>query len=219
MKLSDNILVYYANVENLIDIEAVAKKQLPQFMLKAAEEFVNETDKKTNLTARLMLQKALSEIGCDCDFNNWKTTTYGKPTLQNQIFFNFSHSQNWVICAISENLDVGVDIEKVKDFNFFEFKNHFSDNEWNIITQAPKPETAFYNFWTKKEAAAKLLGLGLNIPLKELEIIDNIIYINTLNKKIQLFSLSIPQKNIIAHVAVFQTNIEKKIVLKEFLLK
>ena len=32
---------------------------------------------------------------------------------------------------------------------------------------------AFYKYWTRKEAFLKATGMGLNIPLKEAEVIDN----------------------------------------------
>jgi len=67
---------------------------------------------------------------------------------------------------------VGVDVEKMKDIPINNFKNIFSDEEWNNVS-TDKSLRSFYTYWTKKEAFLKAIGTGMNIPLKNITIPGN----------------------------------------------
>ena len=104
---------------------------------------------------------------------------YNKPFLKgDKIRFNISHSGNLAICALSGNTDVGIDIEFMKDIEIDDFKMQMTDREWKQIYHAELKKVAFYNYWTKKEAVIKADGMGLSIPLKSFEVIDNHANIN-----------------------------------------
>ncbi|NGT50303.1 4'-phosphopantetheinyl transferase superfamily protein [Clostridium perfringens] len=94
---------------------------------------------------------------------------YGKPYLRGypNFEFNLSHSGEYVVCAFDKN-PVGIDIEKIKEFDFKEIaKNFFEVNELNyIINQDLSFQLSkFYEMWTLKESYIKCCGYGLNIPL------------------------------------------------------
>ncbi len=77
----------------------------------------------------------------------------GKPYLNNinDIYFNISHSDKYLVIAIS-NKKIGVDIEKIKKYNA-----KIND----ILNIKPKNDEEFFKYWTKKEALIKLKGLAL----------------------------------------------------------
>lgn len=91
-----------------------------------------------------------------------------KPYIQNNvsIFFNISHSLNWVLVAVS-NKDVGVDIEFIDpDFSPNEVVHeYFSSAEVNYLDTQPN-NSAFYTLWTRKEAFLKATGQGIGDHLK-----------------------------------------------------
>lgn len=103
---------------------------------------------------------------------SFKTNKFGKPKINN-INFNISHSRDLALFAISNNYDVGVDIEFInKDIDLDIAERFFSAHEAQAllklpITQQPK---AFFNCWTRKEAFIKAIGTGLSFPLHKFDV-------------------------------------------------
>lgn len=98
---------------------------------------------------------------------------YGKPVLHepNDVHFNISHSENWVICAV-DNTDVGVDVEMIKPIDFKIAERFFSRDEYMVLMNQPKEMKLkyFYVLWTLKESYIKMEGKGLSIPLNSFTI-------------------------------------------------
>lgn len=93
---------------------------------------------------------------------------YGKPFIENQedIYYNLSHSGEWVVCALHTN-EIGVDVEQVKTIDF-DFATHFftkSESDFLFQSNYTDQTSAFYDLWTLKEAYIKYKGKGLSIPL------------------------------------------------------
>ena len=84
---------------------------------------------------------------------------------QKKLTLNVSHSGEYVLCAIGENLSLGVDIEKIRPINLGEFKKIMTKIQWENIINSKNPETTFFKYWTMKESAIKADSRGLNIPL------------------------------------------------------
>lgn len=98
----------------------------------------------------------------------------GKPNLifPKKNFFNISHSGDWVICAISNNI-VGVDVEMVRKPNLKIAKRFFSASEYEFLlgnSSKKEQEKLFYKIWTLKESYVKADGRGLVIPLNSFSI-------------------------------------------------
>ena len=92
---------------------------------------------------------------------------YGKPYIyDNPIFFNISHSGNWVVCAFSSS-EIGVDIEKIKEMKLSIAKSFFSGYEYATLLNMNDAQQLdyFYTIWTLKESYIKWLGTGLSTPL------------------------------------------------------
>ena len=91
----------------------------------------------------------------------------GKPSLVNQpsFHFNFSHSGERALCAVSNIGPVGVDIEKIRSIPGADAiaKRYFSPQEQAELDNAPATEKqrVFFQIWTRKEAILKWSGQGI----------------------------------------------------------
>lgn len=92
----------------------------------------------------------------------------GKPYLagRRDVFFNLSHSNNMVICAVSP-VEVGCDIEFVKSGRTRIAQRYFTKEEQRF---AQISERHFYRMWTLKESFIKATGRGLGLRLDSFEI-------------------------------------------------
>lgn len=105
--------------------------------------------------------------------------SYGKPLISEHqrsgIHFNYSHSGEFLIFAISKNIEVGVDIELVKDLpDMIDLaKNYFSEKElqhFHSLENKTDRVNFFYEIWTRKEALLKALGTGIIDDLRSINL-------------------------------------------------
>jgi len=102
----------------------------------------------------------------------------GKPALADSgiqgLHFNVSHSGDAVLFAFSSDLEVGVDVELMREDADFAglARTSFSPAELNaVIALAPEHRSSlFYEYWTCKEACIKADGRGLSVPLEQFSI-------------------------------------------------
>lgn len=102
---------------------------------------------------------------------------YKKPYLHNHssFFFNISHSGDWVVCVIDQ-MEIGIDIEKIQSIDLELANSFFSLKEYNLlisITNYRQKLDFFYELWTLKESYIKAIGKGLSIPLDSFSIIKD----------------------------------------------
>lgn len=114
----------------------------------------------------------------------------GKPYFLSfrEIFFNISHSSNYVVCAIGDK-PVGIDIEGGRKGRQNLARRFFDRAESDWIEEAESDER-FFRIWTLKEAYGKATGFGV------LEVLDKIVYILE-QGKIKAYIGGIPQNFII----------------------
>ena len=99
-------------------------------------------------------------------------------TYPNNLHFNISHSNDLVMCALS-NVDIGVDIEhmkKTQKTNLEVVSRFFTDDEYNYILSfncEDEIQKSFYKIWTLKESYVKTIGKGLLLPFKSFSMIIN----------------------------------------------
>ena len=110
---------------------------------------------------KLMLKKGLEEMGLDNDLEKIQFNENGKPFLEN-VFFNISHSGKYVVCAITQDGEVGIDLEKPRDISLEDFEMNFTKKEWTNITTHAFPLKKFYWYWVRKESIIKALGVNLS---------------------------------------------------------
>jgi 4'-phosphopantetheinyl transferase len=130
--------------------------------LDRANHFSFEIDRQRFIAARGTLRSILSRyITMYPGHLRFYYNPYGKPFLAPEfssylLNFNLTHSGSMALYAITRNMEIGVDVERIRsDFEYEEIANRFfSVNEVAILHMIPaeKKLAAFYNCWTRKEA-------------------------------------------------------------------
>lgn len=98
----------------------------------------------------------------------------GKPELINSplpLRFNLSHTKGLIICAVTLEDDIGIDVENITRSNdvLAIANRYFSARECEELFALPveQQRSRFFDYWTLKESYIKAWGLGLSIPLKD----------------------------------------------------
>jgi len=145
-------------------------EELPQSMHPRALRYRREADAYNFIAGRLLLQRGLEDLGIDDRIDHIQLGESGKPFLRS-VSFNISHTDDWVVCALSENGHIGIDIEKEKKVDLDNFRSWFTPTEWSTIHESVVPIHQFYRYWTRKESIIKALGLKLsNLNQMDLDI-------------------------------------------------
>lgn len=120
----------------------------------------NLEDKNETKKARIILKKMLECFNQKLPEIKYSKT--GKPYFKDSgIYFNYSHSKNYIACAIS-NKEIGIDIEETNTNISDKVSNKYLDNEKETEKRIEK--------WVKKEAYSKLKGLGLQINFQKIKL-------------------------------------------------
>jgi len=93
----------------------------------------------------------------------------GKPTLPGAgLHFNLSYRPGQALLAVSDAYPVGVDVETLRPLAGADalIRELFAPAEQAALRAAAPAEywPLFYTIWTRKEAYAKALGMGLALP-------------------------------------------------------
>lgn len=150
--------------------------ELPPTLQEKVSSYRNWQDAQRSLAGNILLKKGLEILNIPgYSLHRLKYATYLKPYFDEQVKFNISHSGDYTICAISQTHEVGIDVEEINEIPLIDFDEFFYEEEWRAVLDAPDPLLAFYNLWTKKEAFLKVIGAGLNVPLNQVGIKNNVI--------------------------------------------
>jgi 4'-phosphopantetheinyl transferase len=104
---------------------------------------------------------------------------HGKPDIDHKhapgpLHFNLSHSDSVCLLAVSNEMQLGVDVERVKHKENIEeiAQRFFSPGEVEQLFAQPEShrDEAFFRCWTRKEAYIKAHGGGMSIPLDQFEV-------------------------------------------------
>ena len=179
------IYIYYSYLSEE-NHESLLKNDLPKFPVDYQEKikrYRRWQDAQLSLLGRKLLFNGIEEIYRHNALDKViKQTKYNKPYFDdNLIEFNISHSGDIVVCALSDEHEIGIDIEIIKDIEIDDFKFQMTEKEWDKIIISNNKKNAFFDYWTQKEAVIKAHGHGLSLPLKSFEIIDNKTKINEEN--------------------------------------
>lgn len=163
--------------------ESLLKNDLPKFSEDYQEKikrYRRWQDVQLSLLGRILLFKGIEEIYKQKPHDKViKNTKYNKPYFEDDLIqFNISHSGDIVVCALSDEHEIGIDIEIVTDIEIDDFKFQMTEKEWGKIMMSSNKKDSFFCYWTQKEAVIKAHGHGLSIPLKSFEISANTTQIN-----------------------------------------
>ena len=162
------VKIFYTHFTSPLSIEQwqIYFCQLPKNIQQKISNFRRWQDQHAALFSKLLLQHALHQAGYNSDcLNQLKYELYNRPFIDNKIDFNISHAGEYVVCAISDQGRLGIDIELIKAINISDF-NQYMETE-------PLSYKEFYEIWTIKEAVIKADGRGLSIPLLDIKLDTN----------------------------------------------
>ena len=118
----------------------------------------------TCLKSWLMLERLLKPLGVD-DME-FAYNEHHKPFLKHypDIHFNLSHCKNGIAVVVDFS-PVGIDIESFHKDNIALVRKTMNPAEEGWIRSSSDPVEVFTQFWTQKEAVAKLRGTGITDDL------------------------------------------------------
>lgn len=140
-----------------------------------ADRFRHEDDRRRCLCADMLARRMLADAsGKTPEEITFTIGHKGKPSANVPLYFNVSHSGEYVLCAVSDK-PIGVDIEQITPFRAGMVARYFTKDEaayiWGDTTPTTEtvidPEicTRFYRTWTAKESYVKMTGTGISTDL------------------------------------------------------
>jgi len=177
MELNKNeVHIWHFDLDKFNKDKTLMEKILSQDELSRANAFHFEKDRKNFVCGRGLLRLLISKYsGISPELINLEYGDFGKPVLKktqnsNSIYFNLSHSGDFIVFGFTLKSKIGIDIEFLEPKpDLIELaEKYFSLYEYKILDTLSEEQKieAFYNCWTRKEAFIKAIGKGLSFPLK-----------------------------------------------------
>ena len=156
------VQIYYQLIRDIVIDEQLLSMLQPQ-RRKQLFSFRLESDQKRCAAAGLLLWKHIYNKHPEHFTVSYNAA--GKPSVANAPFFNLSHSNDFVMLAVSDT-PVGCDIEKLHKTVL---SHHvFHPNELDALSNLPSGDIQNHEFlrlWTAKEAFLKAIGTGIDASL------------------------------------------------------
>jgi len=118
----------------------------------------NKKDSSIEMLKKIYFKETKKKL----DVKDIKYKKKGKPFLNDNFYFNISHSKKYISIVFS-NSEVGIDIEDSLRKICNGFENKILGPKEQII------DSNILNNWVIKEAFSKFLGLGLCMDLKKID--------------------------------------------------
>ena len=166
-------------MENNVNTEHIlwqsTDQQTEVWMQQVSGKTPEEKKEQSRAGYRLLAEMVKTRYGYDF----WKETDpvvrteTGKPYLRlhPELFFNISHSGDWIACALGD-APVGLDIQYHREIKVEQTARKIcTPDEWKTFMQAgtEKGKKDFlFQIWTKKESYLKFTGEGIRRELCEI---------------------------------------------------
>ena len=182
------------------------------------EKYKHTDSKLCSLYAALLTRMVLcKEIHCSNDELVFSKTQKGKPILTSHPDwkFNFSHSGQMILLGIEKHQEIGIDIEKPRKYSESVVKKCLHPSELALFQQLPDThkETAFFEFWTQKEAFSKQVGKGLSLSFETINTTDKSTKEQLYHWQYKEYICSVSAKKLPKHLpevtTITQTELEK----------
>ena len=166
-------------------VPAAAHARLSIEELARASRFVFPRDRSRYIAAHAALRQLLTQHLANVSRDAMEPLTlvvgrHGKPALAapSRLHFNLSHSREVGVVAISEDAELGVDIEQIRPMNDASAMaaSYFTAAEQAALVACGTDfgdtarDRAFFICWTRKEACLKALGIGLYLATGGFEV-------------------------------------------------
>lgn len=152
--------------------------KLPSSLQKKINIYTSLNKQQQRIDGLELLQEAILDFELDTSIYNLNTIQYsekGKPFFDDKVAFSVAYTDSCSVLVFSKAIKVGVDIEKRKPINVLDYKDCFTPKEWETILSTKDKELQFYKLWTRKEAVAKAIGLGMFMVFNELEVLNDVV--------------------------------------------
>ena len=158
--MPDSILILYASIPKNIPDDAWNRSmsRLPLFLREKTMRYRSEHRRRAHLLGKLLLREGLLRFGSPSTLADLRLTPQEKPYFENGPYFSISHSGEYVICALSQAGECGIDIERHRDGRPADFRPWFTAEEVNQIELSPDPSRELIRLWTLREALFKAAG-------------------------------------------------------------
>jgi 4'-phosphopantetheinyl transferase len=147
-----------------------------------ASRFMHERDRRQYIASHALLRILLQQLA-ERPARSWRfiALSRGKPALHpdhrladrrlERLAFNISHTSGAIVCAMTLDHAIGVDIEDVeRSGRLLEIADaYFAPDELALLRAAPaeRQRELFFRLWTLKESYIKAHGDGLSLPLDQ----------------------------------------------------
>lgn len=173
----DGVHLWCARPEELTDDAArhAAVGLLCADELRRLRRFRVEKPRQRFLAGRAMLRRVLSRYDPRPPASwQFEIARHGRPAIAGnnprKLQFNLSKCTGLVVCAITRNFVVGVDVENIHRRAPLDVADtFFAPAEVDALRALPLEQQPhrFFEYWTLKESYIKARGLGLSIPLDQ----------------------------------------------------
>lgn len=147
--------------------------EMPKLKKDKIDKYKNYETKVRSVVGQILLKELLSKRNISYNSLSYYINEYGKPYFKkSNLFFNISHSFDYVITTISDN-EIGIDIEKIRNTPVKIINQFATEKEKQYILSSRNDiEKRIFEIYTLKEAYFKMLGTNLN-HIFEVEFIIN----------------------------------------------
>lgn len=146
---------------------------LPAWRREEALRFKHEGGRRECALSYQLLCDMLSECWGIAEQPQFVKGQHGKPALSfceadnnGKYHFNISHCKNAIACIVSDEGEVGIDVERLGRYNKTLAEYCMSVDEVQRIEKSDDKDAAFALLWTKKEALLKYTGEGITDDIK-----------------------------------------------------
>ncbi|GKX30267.1 hypothetical protein SH1V18_27470 [Vallitalea longa] len=160
-----------AVIKNFTLNYAKESNMFPKERLERAKLFTDKESQKRFLIAEDLASK-FTAMNFDIPVTHFSGRVGEKPYLKEYPSISVSRSyagDNLVVVA-EQDYNIGVDCEKIKDFDKNMIKYFFTQNERKYIESSESMNTAFALLWTRKESYIKCIGRGIDYPINTIDV-------------------------------------------------
>lgn len=183
--------IYVAAVEPLME-DAFYQKALSMVGKERQEKagkMIQRPDKARSVAAGLLLHYVVEDFAAGNDGGEhgrslmkrdtgfrWDGSCFikehGKPMLPKELglYFNLSHSGDYVLCAVSDH-EIGADIQRHGKYQDRLAERFFHPEELAYLKEAEDQKQRFYDLWCLKESCIKCTGRGLSTGLESFSVV------------------------------------------------
>lgn len=141
---------------------------------KAVRRYGNAQVRRTKLLGETMTRQLLgAQFGLDAKHCRIVKGEHGKPYVEGveNVFFNLSHSGDFIVCAISDR-EIGIDIERIGKVRMAVARRFYHPGEVSVLESLSGDSQIdlFFRYWSVKESFLKYTGSGLSSPLSGFQV-------------------------------------------------